>query len=448
MRSTNKGFRPRLEMLEDRWVPATVHDVAGDLLISGQTKSTLTVAATGVGQITVTDGTLSPVTYSNVGSLIEITGTNLSDTIIFSGVAADFAGNLLITSGNGNDIVDLSGTVPGSVTVITGLGNDSLNLGTTSAGTAAFNVGGSLIYDSTYGNDTVTTTAATTVSGNASLTGLQNLTLTSALTVKGALNLTDISAGFPLDVTGAGALTVGEPTGSGPLESLTVTGAAGADKFLPTGVVTVTGNATFNFGQSVGASAMTMPAGSSVGGNLTYNGGNGGDTVTFATGDSFAGNATLNLGNGGNSLVLNEAWSVAGNLTIAEGNGGNNPFAIGASTAAATVAGNLSITQGNGTNGKVTVWYPPAGLLIYHGGNGTDSLDLETTTTPAATGVYDVYITFGTGMDTLAFDVTPGGTGNGDTFVGTVIGNGGTNAFSQGTNANTQLIDISFINFP
>lgn len=440
MRSTKKVSRPRLEMLEDRWVPATVHDVAGDLLISNQEGKTLTVTVspTVVGQVTVLDSAtpLSPQTYSAVGSLIYIQGTNLPDTIIFHGNATDYAGNVLVNSGNGADVVTLDGgagttITNGNVTVISIIDNaDTLDLSGT--------IGGSLTYVSLYGKDTVATTGATTVDGNATLTGLQHLTLTSALTVKGDLTLTNISAGFPLDVVGAGALTVG--TSSSVLESLTVTGGAGADVFSPSGVVTVTGNATFNFGQSVVGSTMTLAAGSSVGGNLTYNGGNGGDTVGFGAGDAFAGNVTLNLGNGANLLSLATNFAVAGNLSIAEGNGSNLAFAIGGTTAAtyAQIAGNLTITQGNGVNGTVTVESPPAGVLTYKGGNGTDDLDLE----GAVGSVYDVYLTFGTGTNTLAFDSA----GNGLTYIGYVVGSGGTNTFSQ--SATDTLIDISFINFP
>jgi hypothetical protein len=437
MRSTLKGYRPRLEILEERWVPATVRDVAGDLLISNQSGPLIvTVSTTVAGQVAVHDNG-GTITYSGVGSLIDITGTNLGDSITFSGNPTNYAGNLLINSGNGADSITLNGGVSdptitnGNVTVLTGLGNDSLSL--------SGSIGGSLTYDSTYGNDTVTiATGGVTVGGSASLTELQNLTLTGAFTVGGSLNLTNLSAGFPLDVTGAGALTVGSATGS--LQSLTVTGGAGSNKFIPTGVVSVTGNASFSFTQSVGNNLFTLPAGSSVGGNLSYNGGNGGDTVTLATGDSIAGNATLNLGNGANALVLNEAWLVAGNMTIVEGNGANAAFSIGGTTLAteALVAGNLSITQGNGNNLGVTVNSPPAGMMIYHGGNGTDTLDLEG---PAGS-VYDVYLTFGTGTNTLTFDST----NNGITYTGTVIGSGGMNTFSQGSN--DTLIDINFINFP
>jgi len=430
MRSTTKGYKPQLETLEERWVPATVKNTFGDLFISNQNGPlTVTVSTTTAGQVTVKDNG-SPVTYSGVGSLIEITGTNLPDSITFNGFTANYAGNLLVLSGNGTDIVNLNGggtgnfITNGSVLVDSTIdNNDQLNLNG--------NIGGSLTYFSQYGFDNVVTTGATTVSGNASLTGLQNLTLTSAFTVKGSLNLTNISAGFPLDVTGAGALSVG--TSANVFQSLTVSGGANADKFIPTGVVSVTGNATFSFTQSVGHSALSLAGGSSVGGNLSYYGGNGGDTVTLAALDTVAGNATLILGNGANTLNLNSAWEVAGNLTISEGNGANGAFTIGG-----TVAGDETVTQGNGVNGTVELTGPSSGVFTYHGGNGTDSVDLQG---PAGE-VYDVYITFGTGTNTLAFDTT----NTGLTYLGYVSGSGGTNTFTQG--ALDTLIDITFNNFP
>ncbi len=424
-----KGFRPRLEALEERWVPATVKDVAGNLLISNQNGPlTVTVSTTVVGQVTVKDNG-SAVTYSSVGSLIEITGSNLADGITFHGNATDYTGNLIVSGGNGADTVTLDGGGARPLRhherqrhSVVELGADTNNLNGA--------IGGSLTYNDTYGNDTVVTTGATTVGGNASLTGLQNLTLTSPLTVKGSLTITNLSAGFPLNVTGAGALSVG--TASNVFQSLTVTAAGGANVWHPTGAVTVTGNANFNLAGSSSNTFFMSAVGSSVGGNFYYQGGYGTNAVTIANTD-FAGNATINTGGATTLTLAATTWTVAGNLTINEGNAANAAFTVGG-----LIAGNETITQGNGVNGTVTISTTPAGLFTYHGGNGTDSVDLE----GLAGSVYAVYITFGTGTNTLAFDTA----NTGITFLGYVSGSGGTNTFTQG--ALDTIIQMSFINFP
>src|SRR5439155_27328616 len=130
---------------------------------------------------------------------ISITGTNLADTITFTGNTG-FNGNVLVNSGNGNDVVTLNtgaaGITNGSVTVLTGLGNDVLNL--------AGAIGGSLAFADTAGKNDGNVTAATKVGGSASLVGLGTLTLTGALTVGGGLTITSsLTTGTPLVVTGA-----------------------------------------------------------------------------------------------------------------------------------------------------------------------------------------------------------------------------------------------------
>src|SRR5262245_30344300 len=106
---TKHAFRPTLEGLEERWVPATIKLVAGSLFVSNQVGD-LSVETTAVaGQVKVTDNAKA-VVVSGVGSLILITGTNLPNKINFVATAKTFPGQLLINSGNGADTIDLSGT--------------------------------------------------------------------------------------------------------------------------------------------------------------------------------------------------------------------------------------------------------------------------------------------------------------------------------------------------
>src|SRR5262245_49384385 len=122
------AHRPTLEALEERWVPATIKLIAGNLFVSNQTAAlTLETTAT-AGQIKITDGA-KVVTVSGVGGLISITGTNAANTINFNADAKAFPGNLLINAGNGADTINLEATNPpggigGNVTVLEGNGDD------------------------------------------------------------------------------------------------------------------------------------------------------------------------------------------------------------------------------------------------------------------------------------------------------------------------------------
>src|SRR4051812_7324249 len=108
--SATRGFRPRLEALEQRWVPATIRVVGGVLLVSDQTGPlTITPSANAAGVVTVSDGGKGGVTVSGVGRLIAITGTSRADSITFNGGTGGFKGDVLIRSGNGDDTVTVSG---------------------------------------------------------------------------------------------------------------------------------------------------------------------------------------------------------------------------------------------------------------------------------------------------------------------------------------------------
>ncbi len=428
MREKN-SLKPRLEALEDRCVPATVKDVAGTLLVSNPVGNLTVQASTnsGLATVTVTDngGTKS---FSGVGKLISITGTNAANTISYTG-SSNFNGDLIISTGNGDDNVTVTGPIAGNVTISSGLGNDSTSL----SGTIA----GNFTEHHTAGSSTLTTGPLNTViGGNASLYGLGTLMIQGAegvtgLTVGGNLTLSALSnSGATLSVSGAGNLTVGK--------SVTLTAGMGASSFaLSSGTLAVGGNATFHF-TDPGANTLdlsTVGAGSTIGGNLVYTGGSGVDSILFGANLAVAGNATLNTGNGNDDLSgLNSAWSVAGDLVIHEGDGNNVAATLGG-----TVDGNLTLTQGNGVNGTVTLVNAPTGAFVYHGGMGTNSLTLGT----GATQLFTVDLFFGTGTNTLTLN-------DGDTVMDVssfdpIIGSGGMDTLNQNM---ANITNVTFIDFP
>jgi hypothetical protein len=418
MRHASKHSRPRLEILEERWVPATVRQIASELLISHQTGILSVAVSATAGQVTVKDNGHA-VTYNGVGSLISITGTNSNDSITFTG-GAGFNGNLLINAGNGNDMVSVTGPLPGNATVLMGLGSaDQLSL--------AGSIGGSLTYNHLAGGNSVTTTAATTIGGSASFTGLGALTLTNSLSVGGNLVLVGVpNNGTPLAVTSSGAGSLGVGT------SLAVTGSTGGTNFsmTGTGALSVGGNASFNLGNGASTFNVSTTPASSVGGNLAVTGGSGVDTVTLGATLTVNGNAGITLGDGDNVLTgLSNAFTVAGDFTMTLGNGNNGTFTIGG-----IVAGNETLTVGNGID-KITVNNPSGGLFTFHAGNGPDpSLTLGT----GAGQTWDVMLSFGTGINMLTLD-------GADTYSGTMMGSGGNDTLNQN---GATLFDISLVDFP
>src|ERR1700722_9501507 len=170
---------PNLETLEQRWMPATVRDIAGALFISNPIGQLTVQAATVPGQVTGSDKG-STRTFGGVGRLISITGTNAADVIMYTGEPT-FNGDVLINSGNGNDQITINGPIAGNVTLLSGLGSDV----TTLSGT----ISGTLTYNHTAGTSMLGTNGATAIGASAVLTGLGTLALNGTFSVGGNLIL-------------------------------------------------------------------------------------------------------------------------------------------------------------------------------------------------------------------------------------------------------------------
>jgi len=421
---TKHAFRPNVEALEGRWVPATIRLVSGTLLVSNPNGTgTLSVTIPAPGQATIKDGTSSAVTVSGVGSLISITGSDAANTIEFKADAAAFGGNVLINGQNGNDTINIEATavggIGGDLQVSGGLGNDTV------AFTAATRVGGNVNLTDTAGANTLTQTGALTVGKDLSVNGAGTVTQGAALTVGGSatFNATQTVANV-LNVTLSQATTIGK--------SLSVLGGVLNDTFATTNSLTVGGSTTLNLGGGNNTFTLTPTAGS-FNGPLTATGGAGNDTVTTSATLITQGNATFNLGDGTNSFTDAVGAQYFGDLNITGGAGNDTVTVNGA------VSGNLALSYGNGTN-TVTLNGSVGGTFRYRGGNGTNTVIL----TPATPQVIVIDAIFGTnsaaGSNTLNL-------GANVTLTGIVIGQPGAgNSFSQGTAV--LLPNLIFINFP
>jgi hypothetical protein len=414
-----------VEGLEARWVPATIKLVAGNLFVSNQT-GTLTLETTATaGQIKVTDGA-NVVTVNGVGGLISITGTNKNDTVLFKANAGGFGGNLLVNLGNGRDAVVIGASsasgIGGNVTVLGGNGNDLLTTQTGVPGTTNL-IWGSLTFIGGLGANLITTTTALVVNGSASLVNPSTISQVDTLSIGGNLSITQTSG--KLDALLEFDTSIGG--------NLSVTCGTGSDGFTASGAkFTVGGNATFNMGggASNGVALTLLTAGSSIGGNLSANFGEGNDSADLGAFLSVGGNAYVNLGEGNNLAFTDVDCSINGSLYLTAGNGDNVAWDLDG-----TVAGDMNIRVGNGTNAAVTISTLPAGTVFYRAGNGTNELAFD----PAAASFLLLDAVFGTGTGTLTLDADL-------TVNGRVVGTSGTYTFNQ--NGATLEPTLQLINFP
>ena len=151
--------RPRLELLEDRCVPATVQYTGGYLLISKPTiragAASLTVNQIAPNQVQVLDGSANMGTYT-IGGTIFIKGSNANDSITFNANGLAYTGNLFIIDGNGTDVDNVlgstgssTGTIAGNVTILSGFGRNYVSLNNASASGVLNSATGGLIIGGT-----------------------------------------------------------------------------------------------------------------------------------------------------------------------------------------------------------------------------------------------------------------------------------------------------------
>jgi hypothetical protein len=385
-----------LEQLEQRWVPATVQFFSGNLIIrpsGGEAALTLTVKQTAANTFAVTDSGKALGTYAGVGNLL-ITGGNGSDSVTVDLNGLSYTGNIpSINTGNGNDTINItngSGTaasIRGNVTILPGLGNDSVSLSTASAG--VLRVGGTVQVFDAAGNDSFTFgngSASTTVGGDLSIRGTNNI---------------QIGQGSN-DMVG-GNINVNQGTHGGHLS---------VEQGLISGTEVLTVGRSFNISSSQ-LSADVFLRGMNLGGNLNVNLGNGvGPDVAFGQLGNFLGlssspstvtvingNFNYTSGSGNDSLDLGSGV-VNGNVGITVGNGNDliGPLA-GDGGNQALIGGNAVINLGSGNDtASFDAGGSLGGILLWHSGNGNDSLTL------AGAQTYNVHVVFGNGDDTFTLN--------------------------------------------
>jgi hypothetical protein len=205
----------------------------GNLLVLGDSKpNQIAIQSTSGGglQISSLDGTTkingstSPFTANGVTGNVYIflgqgndvlqigDGTTAAVTPAVVPLTTMIPQNLLVVTGNGNDMVHIADTsIGGNCAIIGGIGSDTITVGSASTDTAV-SVGGCLLIDGGFGNSTIAVfdanvTSDLTILGNGSNDHIQvgydeglgiigNESDTGHVNVGGDLSITDVGSGF------------------------------------------------------------------------------------------------------------------------------------------------------------------------------------------------------------------------------------------------------------
>src|SRR5262245_4879019 len=213
--------RPRLEALEERWVPATLQVVDGLLTYT---------AATGVANNLSVSLSGTSYTFRDTAETISVVGIpgatgSGTNTVTLPGAQVPSAG-MLLDLGDKNDVLTIESAAH-AIAVMGGADNDTVNVGQLSGGDLSA-ISGAVTVDGELGIDTVRvndqanplgtsyyTVGATTVTRTGSSLGF-------ALSYAGAENLT-VNTGSSSDLITIPATLAGTRT--------TINAGAGADRF-------------------------------------------------------------------------------------------------------------------------------------------------------------------------------------------------------------------------
>jgi len=361
-----KPWTPLLETLEDRLTPAlTLISAGGSLFVLGSTASpTVTVSSDAAG-VTVTEGATSS-KFAGVSSLnviIQMTGANpvfnfnpgvaanggvLLNVLSPSGVTINVAGtsnvnigSLLITTGAGDDAINVDNVNPSLVVLNSGAGYDTVVFGHNAPVTVrgllsatnvnVFGLGNNALPLGVIGPPVVvqgTVLAVTDFS-----TRDNNVDVEDSVVIQGDLFSTMLGPRETLGMAGHVLGNLFSSMGDGPNNlalitdgatvgrSVSLTAAGGASTTVSIGTAVIGGNLSATLG---GGSNTFGLHGTLLGTGFNYSGGAGTDKVIFAP-ESAAPNARINvlLGAGNDTFTLNS--NVFGSAVI-DGGLGNDVF--------------------------------------------------------------------------------------------------------------------------
>jgi len=401
-------FRPRLECLEDRTVPAgTLNSslVNGTLTITavnsnvfGENDQVITIQGTGSGDFNITaNGKLQG---PAAGALENVTNIRLNlgagnDTVTIDG--AQLAGTLTVNGSTGNNAVifDVADSKIGNISIVNGMGNDRFQAD-------AAVVTGNLTVNNGHGDTKFLLNADTVIGGNLSLTN------TGGIDIFTSKALLDVERNLTMN-NGAGTVRL---TFDGYTEirgNFSVVNGYGGDTTDFNGQLTVARNLSLNYGTSddviktvdakgnvqivqlTGSSTkFNADAAAEIGGNLTIRGQGGidrvvldgvtvngttlfdlgaQDDVVILTDSTFKGRTTINTGNGNDRIRLENDGN---DLLLNDDNGTGTVFqsAVSINAGAGDDLLVIGLMNGDGVDFKVAP-------VTLNGGSGTDTLDIQ-----------------------------------------------------------------------
>jgi hypothetical protein len=317
----NRSNRPSLEVLEDRWVPASFTWIG-----SGSTL-TLTQTSAAIGALTITDN-VSSVTVSDAGD-----GSTATVSLV----------------GFSNLTVNLLSTDRTALTYNLGAarsGNVTLNIANASARGLTFNpggntIGGNLTITGGNGNLLVTETSALLLGGNATLNGGLSLDVFNAIGTT-----VTIGGNFTLNKVNVVALGSGSVIG---------------------------GSLLFNDSGEFTPNTLTL-TGTTIGSNLSYTGGSSTDIIVLNMASVVGGNLSVNFGtqtSGSSELGINGTSQVAGSVAVIGGNLGTQSVTLATT---ATVNGSASFNMGSATNTIRWTGIFTGSTFYYTGGASVDTI--------------------------------------------------------------------------
>jgi len=385
----------------------TVSGSAG-LVVSGWTDAAATVvitnnsSGTASSSFTLTDNTLTSLTYAGTNAATAGSTVVLSDSVLGGVTFTDSSAGavtLTATLANATSLVINDSSAKGlSITDIADANLTTLTLNNTGTGTLVDGSTALGIHGAALATINLTGTGKETVNLTNSYTG--TLTINDTDTAAVTVNFLDATSGNLL-VTDSGAnLTfAGASTSHAATVNFTNTG---------TGTVTVAG-LTDNLATTlnlVGKTSISLT--DSLAGAVTVTGDNANDTVTLVHNSAAAQTDTITLGNGTNSLVLTGS-QVANIVNITVGTGADTITLVAAHTGVDTItvgANAISTTAltaiTNNVVGDVVVWANNATNTVVYGQGAVASVAAGLAGIVAADG----YNTFSFGGNTYVYENT------------------------------------------
>jgi len=387
-------------------IPSTVNGIQGALTIIGSGHDSLSLDDS--GSTVAKSGTLttSTITGLGMGSGITFSGLSLVSITLGSGgntftIASTPAATVLLSSGKGNDTVNVQSTAAGSQTVVnTGAGTNTVNIGNSLsllAGLVTVTGNGGDILNV---NDTAATAGKTGQLSASSITGFGSAGINYGGIATLNLNLGAYNDTLTISSTKA-TTTTNVNTGAGN-DTVNVLATSG-----PTNINSGTGSDTVN----VGSNAPLINGGTLAGiqGVLTFTG-HGSDKLNL---DDSVVSTPLTLTVSGSTISASNAanvnYSGLSTLAINLGSGSDTIKVTGTSA-----TGGTTINSGLGNDGfTVTTWSGSAftlvGPLTLDPGTGVNSLTVDDSADPNARNI----VVTGSTITNLGGPITYGGFSNG-----------------------------------